>query len=137
MKDVGAFKQELLCNDLPGLLLCAPRSLPVEVANEHLREFLMSDMLHRQQVLTHADGIADAQATAGLKRRDGLVFRNPVGSRIQPSIVDDEVAVICKGIGRQTKASSCRGLEGPAREQTVELVVDVGIADDMAAGICQ
>src|SRR6185437_12358979 len=86
---------------------------------------------------THADGISNAEAALGLEFHNGLLFGDPVGPRVQFSIVDKEVSVVGQCICRQAKSSSSRRFEGPASKQTVELVVDVGIADDIAAGISQ
>ena len=53
------------------------------------------------------------------------------------AILQEEIAVVHQRERRQTKASSRRCLERPAREQFVELIVDVRMTDDFAACVGQ
>src|SRR5947209_679844 len=137
MENIRSFQKQLLCRNLPSQVVRSPASLLIQTAIELHDEFRRTDVLYRQQVFTHAYGISDAQTTLGLKRHNGLLFRDPVRSRIQPSIVNDQVPVIGKCIGRQTESSASRCFESPAGQQTVELIVNVGVADDMPTGISQ
>src|ERR1043166_3455141 len=85
MKDVGRFKKQLLSCNLPGQRFGIRTSLLSQTCAEPSSQLCRSDMFYRKQVLTDADGIADAQATFGFKGHDGMLLRNPIGSGIEPS----------------------------------------------------
>ena len=65
------------------------------------------------------------------------MFRYPIGTREHLAVFQEEIAVIHQSKRRKTEASARSCLEGPAREQFVELIVDVRMTNDLTAGIGQ
>ncbi len=90
-----------------------------------------------EQVVHHAYRIANAQTVPGDQLHNGFVLGNPIRTRKHFAISQEEIAVVHESKPRQTKTSSCRSLERPARKQFVELIVDVRMTDDFAAGVGQ
>ena len=91
--------------------------------------------MHGQQVFGHADWVPHTQAVLRLDRRDGLMQRQPVGSRVQLAIVVQEVSIIGQRERRHGESASGQGLECPLRQHLVELVVDVRMARDFARAV--
>src|SRR5579864_6559642 len=135
MEGVCALEKQLLLGDLLGQLVGAPASLLIQTADEVHHEFRRTDMFHRQQILTHSDGITNTKTALRLEPDYGLLRRNPIGARIQPSVVSNQISVVGQRKRRKPEASSGCRFESPAREQSVELIVDVGVANDVAAGV--
>src|SRR5579872_1459758 len=137
MEDVRTLQKQLLDSNLFGQFARLMASLLIQGAGEPRDEFCRMDVLHRQKILTHSYGIADAQTALRRKSNHSLLLRNPVGPGIQLSVVRNEIAIVSQRVSWQPKASTRGRLISPARKQTVELIVDVGIPDDVAGSVCQ
>ncbi len=70
-----------------------------------------------------------------LDRGDGLMQRQPVGSRVQLAILVQEVSIIGQRERRHAESASGQGLECPLGQHLVELVVDIRMARDFARAV--
>src|SRR5579863_6481718 len=137
MEDIRALQSKLPLNQLTSFGIGERAVSPAKIIVELDYDLFVREISEREEIVNHAYRVADAQAVFRGQRNDGFVLGNPIGTGNHLTILQEEISVIHQSKCWKTKTSASRRLESPARQQFIELVVDVRMADDFAAGIGQ
>jgi len=137
MENIRALESQLLRNQVTKLCLDQSALLAAKILIELRDDLLLGEICEGEKIVNHAYGVADTQAPFRSQCDDGLVLGNPIRSAKHFAILKEEITIVHQSKCGKTKTSSGRRLERPARKQFVELIVDVRMTDDFAAGIGQ
>ena len=137
MENIRALESQLLRDQVTKLCLDQSALLAAKILIELRDDLLVGEVYEGEKIVNHAYGVADTQAVFRSQCDDGLVLGNPIGSAKHFAIFKEEITVVHQSKCGKTEASAGRCLERPARKQFVELIVDVRMTDDFAAGIGQ
>src|SRR6266403_5557540 len=137
MENIRALESQLLRTQVTKLHLDQNALLAAKILIKLRDDLLVREVHKGEKIVNHANGVADTQAAFRGQCNDGFMLGNPIGSAKYFAIFEEEIAVVHQSQCRKTEASAGRCLERPARKQFVELIVDVRMTDDFAAGIGQ
>ena len=93
------------------------------------------EIFNRQQVFFHPDGIAHHETAGALRFGDGAGLRNPIRTADHMAFVQEEVAVICEGESRKTKAATGAQAIRPFHQHPLQVMLDEGMLQHVPGSV--
>src|SRR6202021_111287 len=94
-----------------------------EIQRKQTEDLVDREVLEGQQILLHADWIANDQTVAGWNRSNATVFRNPVRTTEHLSAVEHQIAIVCQRTTGKTKAAAGAEAVRPSSQYFLQVMI--------------
>src|SRR3984957_9590900 len=94
-----------------------------EIQRKQTEDLVDREVLEGQQILLHADWIANDQTVAGWNRSNATVIRNPVRTTEHLSAIEHQVAIVCQRETGKTKAAAGAEAVRPSRQYFLQVMI--------------